>query len=84
MIIQNLVDDFYRKLSPSRNVLILCGLDVDALAATRPGSYKRQIFPVKQKRGPLFEKPKRAIILTQPIGAELMYQNVLNLPKCTD
>ena len=34
MIIQNLVDDFYRKLSPSRNVLILCGLDVDALAAT--------------------------------------------------
>jgi len=35
MIIQNLVDDFYRKLSPSRNVLILCGLDVDALAATR-------------------------------------------------
>jgi hypothetical protein len=35
MIIQNLVDDFYRRLVPGKNVLILCGLDVDALAATR-------------------------------------------------
>ena len=42
MIIQNLVDDFYRKLSPSRNVLILCGLDVDALAATSH-SFKMKI-----------------------------------------
>ena len=35
MIIQNLVDDFYRRLIPGKNVLILCGLDVDALAGTR-------------------------------------------------
>jgi len=35
MIIQNLVDDFYRRLTPGKNVLILCGLDVDALSATR-------------------------------------------------
>jgi cell division control protein 45 len=35
MIIQNIVDDFYRKLVPRKTVLILAGLDVDSLCALR-------------------------------------------------
>ena len=35
MIIQNLVEDFYRQLDLTKPVLILCGIDVDAMAATR-------------------------------------------------
>ena len=35
MIIQNIVDDFYRKLVPGKTVLILAGLDVDSLCALR-------------------------------------------------
>ena len=35
MIIQNLVEDFYRQLDLQKPVLILCGIDVDAMAATR-------------------------------------------------
>jgi len=35
MIIQNIVDDFYRKLVPGKSVLILSGLDVDSLCALR-------------------------------------------------
>lgn len=35
MIIQNLVDDFYKQLNPTKPVLILCGLDVDAMSAVR-------------------------------------------------
>lgn len=35
MIIQNIVDDFYRKLVPGKTVLILAGLDVDSICALR-------------------------------------------------
>ena len=35
MIIQSIVEDFYRKLVPGKTVLILSGLDVDSLCALR-------------------------------------------------